>query len=74
MQLEYYRLVNEHAAGSAVNLNPHFHTLALDGVYEDSDGEPKFHLAPMHREGSACMRQPMSKQVTKMDSNACAAM
>jgi hypothetical protein len=27
-------------------LNPHFHTLALDGVYLDVDDEPKFHLAP----------------------------
>ena len=32
--------------GSALNLNPHFHTLALDGVYRDVDGEPKFHAAP----------------------------
>jgi hypothetical protein len=32
--------------GSSLNLNPHFHTLALDGVYLDIDGEPKFHTAP----------------------------
>ncbi len=32
--------------GSALNLNPHFHTLALDGVYLDVNGEPTFHAAP----------------------------
>lgn len=32
--------------GSALNPNPHFHALALDGVYCDVDGEPTFHAAP----------------------------
>ena len=32
--------------GGALNLNPHFHTLALDGVYRDVKEEPKFHVAP----------------------------
>ena len=40
--------------GSALNLNPHFHTLALDGVYEESDGEPKFHLAPILTDDDVC--------------------
>jgi hypothetical protein len=33
-------------AGSALNLNIHFHTLALDGVFrEDDDGSLRFHSA-----------------------------
>ena len=40
--------------GSALNLNPHFHTLALDGVYKESDGEPCFHLAPILTDNDVC--------------------
>ena len=30
------------------------HTLALDGVYEETDGEPKFHLAPFLTDDDVC--------------------
>jgi hypothetical protein len=40
--------------GSSLNLNPHFHTLALDGVYAESDGEPQFHLAPILTDEDVC--------------------
>ena len=34
-------------AGDALNLNVHFHMLALDGIYaEDERGCISFHLAP----------------------------
>jgi hypothetical protein len=33
-------------SGSALNLNPHIHTLALDGVYVLEDGAPRFHALP----------------------------
>jgi len=32
--------------GSALNLNPHFHTLALDGAYVEKDDSPVFRPAP----------------------------
>jgi hypothetical protein len=32
--------------GSALNLNPHFHVLFLDGVYVDNGGKPNFLPAP----------------------------
>jgi hypothetical protein len=32
--------------GSALNLNPHFHSLLLDGVYAQADGAPIFLPAP----------------------------
>ena len=33
--------------GSALNLNPHFHVLVLDGVYVDGEEEPVFVPAPV---------------------------
>ena len=33
--------------GSALNLNPHFHVLMLDGVYVDADDQPVFVPAPV---------------------------
>ena len=33
--------------GDALNANPHFHSIVLDGVYAaDSDGRPEFHQLP----------------------------
>ena len=32
--------------GDALNLNVHFHTLVLDGVYESDEGETRFHELP----------------------------
>ena len=39
---------------SALNLNPHFHTLALDGVYIENGVEPKFHHAPILTDEDVC--------------------
>ena len=40
--------------GSALNLNPHFHTLALDGVYTENKGEPRFLPAPILTDNDVC--------------------
>jgi hypothetical protein len=32
--------------GGSLNLNPHLHTLAIDGVFEKVDGGVRFHEAP----------------------------
>ena len=33
-------------AGGDLNINPHFHTLVLDGVFRQAAGRLEFHPAP----------------------------
>jgi hypothetical protein len=51
-----------HRAGGAMNLNPHFHTVATDGVFLlDPDGKPSFRAlpAPTDKEIAAVVERTM---------------
>ncbi len=57
-------------AGSALNLNLHFHLLAIDGIYTvDGEGDPLFHRIPgipgIHDHEAACVVDGVSGRVIK---------